>query len=250
MGIVSLVPGISGGTIILFSKFRDNIYKAISDWKNNKIIILSLLSGVLVGALGFARILEYFFVRNSTEVLSLFSGFILFSCIKLIYSNKKVIKTNYLFFGIVLVLLLSFLVPKFNIVDIPNFSISLIIIMIISGFIDGFITILPGISGSMVLMILGPYYIYKSLLANFSFIFAVPLLFYFMFNILGIYLGAKITTKLFSSYFSHFISIAIGFIIGGLLTVVPLDIFNNADIFLRFVMLIIIAYIFVELTTK
>ena len=58
VGIVSLIPGISGGTIIMLSSKYEDILKGISSL--NLKVIGKLLLGVIIGVLCVAKIIEQY----------------------------------------------------------------------------------------------------------------------------------------------------------------------------------------------
>ena len=94
VGVVSLIPGISGGTILVLMKKYEQVSLAITNFKKkeNKILLLFLILGIFLGTLTFARITEllFYFAPNSTLIL--FSGLVLFSIPDLIKAEK--IKPN------------------------------------------------------------------------------------------------------------------------------------------------------------
>ena len=74
------------------------------------------------------------------------------------------------------------------------------------------------------MMILGPYYLYKSICANIINypLYLIPLLFYFLGDFLGIFFGAKFTSHIINKArdFSH--SLILGFIISSIIIIIPL----------------------------
>ena len=252
IGVVSLIPGISGGTILVIMKKYDEVAKAISNikQKGNKVFILKLILGVILGTITFARIIEllFYFIPNYT--LLLFSGFVLFSVPELFHSEK--IKPNLFWFviGTIIIFMLSSISinPTHVIIDYPKITILFLIYFAFCGMIDGFFTILPGISGSMIMMILGPYFLYKSFLANLNFgtlIFILPLIFYLVGDMLGFYLGSKFSLYFLKKHRIPFMSLIVGMVLMSSLIIIP---FNSLDISksLIYIIILILSYIIVQ----
>ena len=168
VGAVSLIPGISGGTILFISNEFENFITILTSKKskNEYMYLLVIISGIILGAISTSKIVEYLFIKIPYETLIMFTTFLLLSINKIIKetSSKYKLSLLYLFFGSLIIMILSSLITNISYTYeiIPDITISFLIIFIFSGLLDGFITILPGISGSMVMMILRPYYLYKS----------------------------------------------------------------------------------------
>ena len=131
----------------------------------------------------------------------------------------------------------------------PRLTITFLFIFSLCGALDGFITILPGVSGSMVMMILGPYYLYKSYLAHLSLAnitFLIPLLLYFIGDLLGIYLGSHLSLYLLEKHRSLTISLTLGFVIMSLFLILPITNLTTVNTILTSIMALIISYIISE----
>ena len=251
VGIVSLIPGISGGTIILLRNQYEEISQIISHYQKNKKQIFYLISGVIIGAIFFAKVVELLFQYLPTETIMLFFGFLLFSTPQLIHKEKKNINLLGLIIGALIVFLIFLNIPASDpiITNYPQLTISFLILFALSGCLDGFITILPGISGSMVLMLLGPYYLYKSYLANLSLSnisFLIPLTIYFISDLIGIFIGSKLSIYFLQKHHNLFISIIIGFVVASLIILIPFSAFNNLNTILTSIISLIISYITIE----
>ncbi len=246
IGVVSLIPGISGGTILVLMHKYDEISNAISNFrkKENRLVLTILVFGILIGTITFARIIEllFYFLPNYTFVL--FSGFVLFSIPDLIRNEKIKPHPLWLTLGLLSIFLLSFLSTNTNpiILEYPKLSILFLIAFSFSGMIDGFFTILPGVSGSMIMMILGPYFLYKSYLANLSFsnlFFIIPLLCYFIGDIFGFYVGSKVSLYFLKKYRKIFMSFVLGMVIMSALIIFPIRMLTFHQIMLYCIILLI-----------
>ncbi|MEL0009067.1 MAG: DUF368 domain-containing protein [Flammeovirgaceae bacterium] len=169
MGISDLIPGISGGTIaLLLGIYKDFIkslksinynsflylirfdYKKLND-QLNFIFFIPVFLGILSSIFIFSSIISYLLLDYKTFLFSFFFGLIFFSSLRLISINKPDSISDYItiFFGLLIGLSFFFI----GSLSIPN--------NIFSIFLAGFIAIsamlLPGISGSYILLILGKY---------------------------------------------------------------------------------------------
>ena len=129
IGVVSLIPGISGGTILVLTKKYNVVTKAINNYqqKENILLILTLIAGIIFGTICFARIIEllFYFIPEGTMII--FSGFILFHLPTLIKEEKTPLKIKWLILGILLIICLSFFSSDIDkvIIDYPKINILL-----------------------------------------------------------------------------------------------------------------------------
>lgn len=253
IGVVSLIPGISGGTILVLMKKYDTIAHAITHFrqKENALILFFLILGIILGTITFAKIIEllFYFVPDSTMIL--FSGFVLFNIPNLIKEEK--IKPNifWLCLGFTLIFLLSCLNNHSTPITLhyPQINILFLIYFTFCGAIDGFFTILPGISGSMIMMILGPYYLYKSFLAHLSInslIFLLPLLFYFIGDVFGFFIGSKFSLYFLKKHRKKFMSLILGMVCMSAIIILPIPTWQFKSILL-YIIPLLISYLICQL---
>ncbi len=247
IGIVSFIPGISGGTILYLSGEFKNFTTFLSNPRQYYKYIIYLLLGGLIGILGFAKIIEICFITIPNLTKLFFAYLVLCSIPLFIKKENFQFKIIPFLLASIFLFLLNYLVPTSPMIytDI-NITIPFLIFFTICGFIDGFITVIPGISGSMIMMILGPYYLYKSISANVLThpIYLIPLLFYFLGDFSGIALGAKFTTKFINKFHNISNSLILGFIVASLFIIIPL----SEVISIQGFMVFFIAYILINIT--
>ena len=253
VGVVSLIPGISGGTIIFISKKYEEINYAIANYKKHKKEILVLVSGIVFGAFVFARIAEWCFKYIPNETTIFFIGLVLFS-LPSIKNDKKINKKLFLL-GALVIALTSLLAPNTPKVytPYPKISVFFVILFGLCGVLDGFFTIIPGISGSMMMMILGPYYLLKSYLANFNLqnlIFLIPLSAYFLGDICGINMGSKVSLKLFKDSSSKGISLILGLVVMSLIVITPFSMFLGIKKIAKTIIVLAIAYLLTQVLNQ
>lgn len=240
IGVANIIPGVSGGTIIVLLGLFDRTMESISnifkiDNKNRKqdiLFLIQLFLGVGIGLVSFAKLLEILFSYAPTQTFFWFVGMILSSLPSFIKKEMKDVKLSKVWV-IVGILLIGFLFLFSNgneemvINEFPKLSIYLLITLILVGMIGGGTMIFPGISGSMVLIIIGKYYLFKSYVANvlsFKIEIIIPLLFIGFGILLGVILSAKLTSYLLKKYKSNTLSFIIGLIIMSSIMMIPFDV--------------------------
>ena len=175
MALADSVPGVSGGTIAFILGFYDDFINSINSLmsKNSlkeKSVALRFLGkiglGWIIGAVLSIFFLTSLFEKHIYSVSSLFVGFILLSIPVIIHEEKEVIKGKYrhLIFtliGILVVVALTVLNPYVTgggvSLGIDNMSLGLVIYVFLAGMIAISAMVLPGISGSTILLIFGLY---------------------------------------------------------------------------------------------
>ncbi len=256
VGIASLIPGISGGTILVITNQYNRIAQAISNYKNkeNLLTLLFLLLGILLGTVTFARIIEFLFKVIPNGIMIIFSSFILFNLPKMIKNENIKIKWPWFIVGIIIIFILSLGAPNVDkvVVDYPQITLIFLIIFGLCGAMDGFFTIIPGISGSMMMMLLGPYYLYKSYLANLSIktiYFLIPLFFYLIGDLWGFYLGSKFSLYFIKKAPQTFFSIIFGMVLASAILILPIPTLTLANS-LQYLFFISIGFIFYKVLQK
>ncbi|MBE6138367.1 MAG: DUF368 domain-containing protein [Firmicutes bacterium] len=245
VGVANIIPGVSGGTLIvllgLFDKMMQsisNIFKINISWKerfNATKFIIQVGLGVAVGLVGFAKILEFLFVHAEIQTIMWFVGLILFSIPVLKKNEMKDEKINWIYFsiGVLIIGALAFFVPKTDEVIVPlqdiiskNLNLTYVLTLISLGAISGATMIFPGVSGSMVLLVLGYYHLFKGYVANvtsFEPNIIIGLIFIAIGLLIGIVLSAKLTNWLLEKYHQPTMSLIIGLIVMSAITIIPLS---------------------------
>ena len=244
VGIANIIPGVSGGTIIvilgLFDKLMDaisNVFKLKISFKErleNLWFIMQVLIGAAIGLIAFAKILNYLFVHFELQTIALFAGLILLSLPMLKKEEMDGKKINILFFilGVLTIGIINYLSPgeEGNIVtyeELISKSLTPVFIgsLILMGVIGGATMIFPGVSGSMVLLVLGWYHMFKGYVAavtTFDIKILIPLVFIALGVGLGIIFSAKLTSFLLKKYKTNTMSFILGLIIMSAIVIFPL----------------------------
>lgn len=275
IGIANIIPGVSGGTIIvilgLFDKVMEsisNVFKIKISFKermNSLLFLLQIGIGLIVGLVGFAKILEFLFVKFEMQTLFLFAGLIIASIPMLRKQEMNNTKFNWLYFGlgILLIGLIAYLNPgeNGNIVELEtllntNLNLVYLLSLIGIGAIAGATMIFPGISGSMVLLVIGKYHLFKGYVANvttFNLQILIPLIFIALGVGLGIIFSAKLTNYLLKNHKRNTMSFIIGLIIMSSIIILPTsgyNLINTLTSILMFIIGIVIVTIFEKIKNK
>jgi len=225
IGIANIIPGVSGGTIALSMGIYDKLIGAVSDifndWKKSILTLLPILFGCGIGIIGFTYAIEYLLTEHAFVTGMAFIGLIFGGLPVLAKQLKAQQKEKGRSIGIsgflAFALLFSFSVvlplmgsDKEVIKDLASAPDTMVILFFI-GIIASATMVIPGVSGSLVLMILGYYYGIIQSITNFFEAFKVfdmaalanGFLVLCPFGIgilLGIFLLAKLITFLFERY--------------------------------------------------
>lgn len=171
MALADSVPGVSGGTIAFllgfYDKFINSLNYLMSKNKNHRIsgirFIIKLGIGWAIGMIASILVITSVFETHIYKVSSLFIGFILLSIPIVIIEEKEVLKGKYLniiftIVGAALVLLISYFnSTSITSMSLTNLNVGTIIYIFLVGMIAISAMILPGISGSTLLLIFGLY---------------------------------------------------------------------------------------------
>lgn len=247
MALADSVPGVSGGTIAFLLGFYDNFINSLGnlikgkkdaskeeklrDRKNAIIFLFKLGLGWIIGFTSAVLVLTSVFETQIYNVSSLFIGFIIFAIPIVIMEEKKILKGNlkHLFFiliGIAVVVAITLLNPmsgEGTSVDLTKINFGLAIYIFIVGMVAISAMILPGISGSTLLLIFGLYMpiisgIKELLHLNFAYLPAI-----IMFG-LGIVIGVttviKLIQKCLEKFRSQTIYLIIGLMIGSIFAII------------------------------
>ena len=250
MGIADAIPGVSGGTIALLLGIYEELISSISnikinlfhDLKNNGIkycwnkingnFLFSLSFGVLISLVSFVKIFSLLIQKYPLLIWSFFLGLIL-ATLFVIYRNIKkwnIINFILIFIFACLTALLTITSPN------TNENINLFYILI-CGIIASSAMILPGISGSLILVILGVYSLIISALDNLEY---NIILVFLIGCIIGIINFSKIIKWLFDKYRDYTFSIMLGLVIGSVYKVWPWTKSNIDDLSNKYILLSIL----------
>jgi putative membrane protein len=230
MGAADVVPGVSGGTIAFISGIYEELLRSIKSinlraikllfsdglavfWNAiNGNFLLAVFGGVLISIFSLAKIISYGMENHPLLVWSFFFGLIVASIVWMIKQQTQWRFQEWLGLinGTLVAMALSFMPPM-----VLNDGLLLIFG---SGALAICAMILPGISGSFILVLIGQYFVLIDAVNTFN----VSVLATFGAGcVVGLLLFSRILSWLLESYKSTTLAVLIGFLIGSLLEVWP-----------------------------
>lgn len=225
LGIANVIPGVSGGTMAvsmgLYELILSSIGNFFKDIKGNFIKLLPIILGILVAIVSTSKLVTYALTNYKAQTLCLFIGLI-FGGVSLIMRKikGKGSKINYLIFFVIFFFVISLNFLKTGLIEISFTNMGIIgyLLLLLMGFIASSAMVIPGISGSFILMVLGYYdkIIYTlSTITDFSKL-GSNLLILVPFGIgviIGIVFMAKLITNLIKKYETKTYFAIMGFVL-------------------------------------
>lgn len=239
MAIADSVPGVSGGTIAFilgfYDKFIDNMHEFFEGemgkrWDSFK-YLFNLGLGWVFGLLLSIFFLSEFFQKEIYFMSSVFLGLTFMSLPFLIQSEKKILRENkkdfyFIFIGIILVVFLVYFREKSRLIgdfDLINPNIFDYIYLFFAGAFAISAMVLPGISGSSILLIAGVYIpIVEALgeVMRFNFEKILPILVMSFGIIFGIFMSIRIIREKMRKNRDKMIYLILGMIVGSLFAII------------------------------
>lgn len=178
MGIADLIPGVSGGTIAFITGIYERLISALKSidhhaakmlftfklkqffQKIDGAFLFTLIAGIVTSLLTLAKLMKYLLENHETYLWAFFFGLILASIYVVLKKIKKWNVGGLILF--VIGTIVAYLVTSTRSVALPDGP----FFIFLSGAIGIIAMILPGISGSYILLILGKYYYVISMLTT------------------------------------------------------------------------------------
>lgn len=240
MGIANVIPGVSGGTVALITGIYQELLKSLKSFDKQAFSLLLTLNfkefgiytnlsflayvfgGSLISLFSIASLFKFLFKNYPLEIWSLFFGLILAS---IIFIGQRIKTWNFqsylaIIIGTLVALSLTFITPSAE--NNNLFYVFLCGIIGISGMI------LPGLSGSYILILMGNY---ELLMVRSVSEFDIPLLLTFLFgSIFGLLVLSNFLHWLINKYYSVTLAGLTGFIIGSLSIIWPWKVISESII--------------------
>lgn len=229
IGASMVIPGVSGGTMALilgiYKKLIHSINTFLKDFKNSVPFLLIFCIGAGLGILMLSNVMSYLLEKFELPIMYLFIGAIV-GGLPLLIKQTKVKKLDAknisigvisIIIGMALVLSLGF-IPKADFVVSNQFSLGTIAMQLVTGIVIAIALVLPGISTSHMLLILGMYDTTLNAVKTLNLAFIIPL-------VISIVIGIFLTTGILElamnkapkvTYFT-----IIGFVLGSIIDVFP-----------------------------
>lgn len=245
MGIANIIPGVSGGTLALtlgiYEQFIGAISHFLSNIKENIKFLLPIVIGMGLSIVTMSSVIDASFNNFPIPTTLFFMGLVIGGVpllIKKVKGTKEVKQVSSYIIALLafsIVLVLAFAEELFGSglgqANFSNINILGYIVLGLVGLIAAATMIIPGVSGSLVLMLLGYYFPvvktikefthFKNLVPNF-FILAV----FGVGVLLGIIVVAKVIEWLFEKYEHKTYFAVLGFIISSIIAI-PVSVYHE-----------------------
>lgn len=230
IGAANVVPGVSGGTMALLTGLFERLINAISACnkdalrllRNQKFIqcwnqidglfLVTIGTGVFISLFSFAKLLDGLFLHHKLYVWSFFFGLILAS----VYGVGKTIQKWNLSVGIFFIV--GTITASSMVLLTPATSNDSTLYLMLCGAIAMCSMILPGLSGSFVLLLMGNYELVINAISQLNLEILIP---FGLGALLGIIAFARLLSWIFRNYHDQTISLLTGFIFGSLAVLWP-----------------------------
>lgn len=241
IGLANIIPGVSGGTLALTLGIYEQLISCIShifkNLKENIKFLLPIAIGAIIAIISLSHVISFSLENYVLPTILFFIGAILGGLPMLLKKVKgsKLSISNVLVFLITfsIIILLLFLNSD-NVVSFENMHIINYILLFIVGIITSATMVIPGVSGSAVLMTIGYYKpvidVIKDI-TNFSNL-ANNLMILIPFGIgvvVGILLIAKLLEFLFKNYEVKTYYGVLGFIISSIFAIIYQNLIINSS---------------------
>ena len=230
MGAADIVPGVSGGTIALISGIYEELIFTLKNinlsllktllkdgfkvfWKNlNGNFLSILLLGIASSVILLAQVIVFLLDNHEFKIWGFFFGLIISSAFLIIkdVNPLNIIQIIWILSGIVIAALISLS----NTTQIPDTD----IFIFLTGSIAITAMILPGISGSFILLLLSKYEYIITAIKEFN---VRTLLVFALGCIFGLIIFSRLLHFLFQNYKMNLLSLLSGFLIGSLVKIWP-----------------------------
>ena len=248
IGIANIIPGVSGGTMAVSLGIYDRLIGAVSglfkEFKKSIAFLIPIIIGCGIGIVGFTYAIEYLLDKHTFVTCMAFVGLILGGLPAIISSMKSKMTSGGIgVFGI-LAFVIAFVISggmpllkesKDALTVIAVTPVNMVILFIL-GVVASATMVIPGVSGSMMLMIFGYYYAIINTIKTFldnlrafdlmgmkdGILLLAP---FGIGVILGIFLIAKLITFLFEKYGVQTFCAILGLVISS-----PIAIFINTGL--------------------
>lgn len=224
IGSSMLVPGVSGGTMAIIIGVYDKLISAVGNifhnFKESIVFLVQIAFGGIIGAYAFSGLILWLVEIWHLPMMYFFIGAIAGSIPMLVKKSQVTIKKLYnslfAFVGIGLALAVR-LLPKSSLSVVPN-DMKGILLLVFSGIIIAVALVLPGISTSHILLVLGMYEAVWGSLKSMN-------LYYLFLLGVGVIVGTFSTTKIIDKCMSKFpqqtFMIIVGFVMASIYDIFP-----------------------------
>lgn len=224
IGAGCILPGISSGVLCvifgIYEKLLDSILNFFTDIRKNLKFLFPIALGGFIGMILFSKFLEFLLYKYPLQTNSLFIGLIL-GGIVLLYKDirkKHKLKLNNIFYLVVSLVIGISMVYFENKIGIKNIENVSYIYLIASGILMSIGIVVPGVSSTIILMLLGIYSTYLNSVSTLYLPVLIPIS-------IGVFIGSiifmKIIKYLLDNFYVQTMFSIIGFTLGSIFVLLP-----------------------------
>ena len=235
IGVGAILPGISSGVLCVVFGIYDRLIESVlgffKDMKKNTLFLFPIVIGVAIGVVLLGNVLKILFESYPFQTKCAFLGLIL-GCIPNLFhiaNSKKGFRLHYIGYTVLSFIFTLILLGFENALPTNTMATtSNTLFLVLSGFVMSAGVVVPGVSSTVLLMILGTYETYLNAIStvNLSILFPMGI---------GLTIGGLLFLKLIQfllkTHFSETYYTIIGFVLGSTLILVPSLKFNITSIF-------------------
>ena len=239
-GIANIIPGVSGGTMLVVFGCYDRVCGALTlnfkEIKKNIVFLIFFGIGAVIGLVGFSFVITWLRDSFPVETYMFFMGLIIGSA-PLIIRNATV-KEKFrpvclipFLLSLVLVVGLSMLKQSMGDAADPSVTAGVTDIwssgmFVFAGFAAAVAMIIPGVSGSFIMVLLGTYYTVIASIKSLDFMVLIPTA---IGVVAGLILGARLITFLLKRFRLLVFSAILGLVAGSIYAIFPEGFGMNID---------------------
>ena len=224
IGAGAILPGISSGVLCvvfgIYEKLLNCVLEFFKNIKENTKFLLPIILGGIIGVLVFSKILNYFLYAYPMQTKSMFVGLILTTIPSLLkdVNKKNKFRLHYILYLLVALIIgiLTVILEK-NIVT-SSYSEFNYFYLIFCGLLMSVGVIVPGVSSTIILMLLGVYSAYLTSISNIYLPVLVPM---GIGLIVGSFIFMKLTKILLDKFYAQTFYTIIGFTLGSIFVIWP-----------------------------
>ncbi len=241
-GLANVIPGVSGGTMAVVFGVYERIINLIAnirrDFKKELPFILVFGAGAGIGILAFGKLMKWILVNHAVEANAFFIGVILGSIPLLVgyafrKTSKRTGKTSWVFSAgniIPMLVTIAIMIPMAMAgdnseakeaaaaVQVTGFNPLNTLLYVAYGIIAVATMIIPGISGSFVMLLIGFYGTIIAAVADLNLLVLIP---FTIGCVIGLFTVAKLIKWLLRKFPRQTYSAILGFVLGSILCIFP-----------------------------
>ncbi|MCB6994153.1 DUF368 domain-containing protein [bacterium 210820-DFI.6.37] len=228
IGIANAIPGVSGGTMAVILNIYDKILYAVSlkNLKQHLAFLIPLALGAVAGIFALSNVIVSLMTSHAMLLNFCFIGLVLGS-VPSIYKKAKdqKVKSRNVVLGVIALAFMIFIsilnqgdISNKSLEDFGGVSVQLCLWLFIAVGISTIAMILPGISGSLMMLLFGVYTVVMEAVANIDLILMVPI---GLGVLAGLFTGIKVIKKMLRFHPQALYFIILGLVVGSVFAIYP-----------------------------